>query len=307
MELQGLAGLRKAHRGPGILALSLLPNHCDFGQILSPLRPVSWCLWNKKLGQMLAKILREETDRREANQSEKHISWALPNLDLSPGYSPTQILLLKTNFSAANILSLGHRAKISPRPLQLVLFLNWTRLFLWEEGHVPPHTPFATVRVLLRLYFYLGQEITGPIVLGYIASLSLPPWGNSGGKSSRPFQGAGFGRLLTTLRGRGEHVHSHWFHWAGEERRELLFLLYSTRCTGLDIELTWVQVSVMLLSNYWTLCQFPAFLHLSFESADWDYSAYLEELLRRVTQTTPVKHTAEGLSSTEYLANVSNC
>lgn len=71
---------------------------------------------------MLAKILREETDRREANQFEKHISWALPNLDLSPGYSPTQILLLKTNFSAVNILSLSHRAKISARPLQLVLF-----------------------------------------------------------------------------------------------------------------------------------------------------------------------------------------
>lgn len=56
----------------------------------------------------------------------------------------------------------------------------------------------------------------------------------------------------------------------------MIFVLYSAKCTGLGISQTWVQVSVLPLSNDLTLGQ------LGFGSAGWGQNAHLEGLPCRV-------------------------
>lgn len=58
----------------------------------------------------------------------------------------------------------------------------------------------------------------------------------------------------------------------------MTFLLYSP-WTDLGTGQTWVQVPTLPISSYLTLGQLPHSLHLSFESAEWEYNTYPEGLL----------------------------
>lgn len=90
--------------------------------------------------------------------------------------------------------------------------LDWTGTFPLRGRIQASSHPISQGTGFTRTLFLQDQAITGPVVLGSVTSLSLPPCGNSGGKSAPPFQAAGVGRLLTTLRGREEHVYRHGLH-----------------------------------------------------------------------------------------------
>ena len=83
--VSGLAGQRKAPWG--------WSSRCDCGHMPSPLRPGSPCVRPRVCGVEARYWLNPGGGRRRADRSERHINWAPPNLDLSPGYRPTQILL----------------------------------------------------------------------------------------------------------------------------------------------------------------------------------------------------------------------
>ena len=61
-----------------------------------------------------------------------------------------------------------------------------------------------------------------------------------------------------------------------------MFFFYSAASTGLGVSKTWLPVSILPLSNDFTLGELPTSLPLSFESAECRQKAYLGGLQGRV-------------------------